>query len=494
MGFRKELRTLWMSFIWERVAAMRNIAIFVILAFVSGAAFCDEPPPLVNGGGAGLKDLVGSGKLVSVVLKDRGAVDQNLEVVEVGPDYVAVSSPTHERTSYRFSAVQEVRVQDGKVEAKKFTVDESRSLKIEEQKVVDRAFDRAREIFEAANSEQGLKMRAASLIALTGKKEADEYLRRLAASNDLETEIDATLRLYLAGDKDLAGPLVAQGLQSGNRKIKAKSAKLAGLVNDQNAIPLLMTTVQDRIADICAPAARALGRLKCKEAIPFLMKMLPELTQDKGDTFQTIHRVGKKAMVELNEDKGDAASFALTLLGQSDPAVKASIVEQLKDKLKTTSGQSQYRIVTVLFSVGDPQGKELLVQQFNQYPTLQPDAALLLARDGNWDAIQYLNSRLKRRYDEDEDVMRYRAMAAAALIQGSDATAVSYLQDLLRSDKVQMKKTICALIAELGKRKLIPVIQAAVENSNPDLAIQACTAVVAIAKPDFRARFVAFLN
>ncbi len=437
------------------------------LVALMGVAWADDMPPVIGGDGATLKDLVGKDTLVSVVLKERGAVDRNLKVVDIGPNYFAVVSSLAERTSYMFSSVAEVRVQKGRVETKKFTLDETRSLGIEEQKVLDRAFERAREVFQAADSEQGVKIRAATLLAFNGVAEAREYLKQLMASNDVETQIDVALRVYLAGGETIPGTLIGQGLQSGNRKVKAKAAKLAGLVGEKSAIPMLTLLSQDRISDISVPAAVALVRLNCREIIPTLMKML----------------------TETDELKGEAAIFGLSRLGGPE------VIEQLKAKLKDLSGQVLFRAILVLYNLGDAQGKDLLPKQMEQFPTLAPEAALVLARDGNWDAVQYLVDRLAHRYDEEVDVMTFRAKAASALIENGDTTAVSHLQELLRTDKPAVKREICSILATLGKRKLILVLQPLLEsakddNASRDLAIQAATAVVAIAKPDFRERLI----
>jgi len=434
------------------------------MALVSFAALAEDMPPVPNGNGRTLGDLAGKDTLVTVVLKDRGATDQNLRVVEVGPNYFSVVTSNGERLPYKFESVAEVRIQEGKVETRKFNLDENRTLKLEEQKVVDRAFDRAREIFVAANSDQTVKMRAAVLLAVSGRADGIEYLHRLSSTNDVGTDVDALLKLYLAGENEVPGGIVGKGLQNGDRKVMAAAIKLAGLIGDKDSIPPLMDAVQDRLAEISAPAARALARLGCRDAIPAIIRML----------------------LELSEDKGDAAIFALPRLGGQD------VIDQLKDKLKITSGQTQYRVVTCLYKLKDPLGKQLMLQQMEKFPTLSLEAALLLARDGNWDAAQFLSKRLKKRYDEKEDVLLSRAKAAAALVANADPTAVSYLQELLRSKNANVKKEICVLMAELGKRRLIPVLQPTMESADADLALQACSAVVAIAKPEFRERFLEY--
>jgi HEAT repeat protein len=444
---------------------MRKIILVVVVGLMGGAVFADEMPPVANGAGVTLRDLVGTPKLVTVVLKESGAMDHNLRVADIGPNSFAVLSPNNERTAYLFSSVAEIRLQDGKVETKKFTVDETRSLKVEEQKVVERAFDRAREIFEASNADQGIKMRAAVLLALSGKKEARDHLWRLATSNELETRLDAALCLYLVGEKEVAPTLVAQGLQSGNRKTRAKAARLAGLVGDKASIPLLAGMVQDRAGDLAGPAARALARLEYREMLPVLTRMI----------------------LERDEEKGRAAVFALSRLGGPD------VIQRVKKELEGTPEMSQvrYRLVVVLYKLGDPLGKQLLAGEMMEVKTLAEGAALFLAREGDFRAMQYLSERLKRRYDQTEEApLVLRANAAAALIEGGDPTAISHLQELLRSDKPAVKKAVCMVIAETGKRKLIPITQSAIENANPDVALHACSAAIGIARPEFRERLL----
>jgi HEAT repeat protein len=443
---------------------MHRTILTVGIALVAFASLAEDLPPVSNRNGLTLRDLVGKDTFVSVVLKDRGATDQNLRVVEIGPNYFSVLTQNGERMPYKFESVAEVRIQDGQIEARKFNLDENRMLKVEEQKVVDRALERAREIFDAANSDQTVKMRAATLLAVSGRADAVDYLRGLSTTNDLATDIDASLRLYLIGDKETNKAVLAKGLQSGDRKVKAAAVKLAGLTGDKDDIPILVDMLQERTVDISAPAARALARLDCRSGIPYMVRML----------------------VELNEEKGNAAIFALSRLGGQD------VVSQLKDKLKTTSGQTQYRVITCLYKLKDPLGKELMIKQMKNVPTLAPEAALVLARDGDWDAVQYLTGRLKRRYDETEDVMLYRAKAAAALVANADPTAISYVQELLRSDNVNIRKQICILLADLGKKRLIPILQPTIESADADLALQACAATVAIAKPDFRERYIEY--
>ena len=426
----------------------------------TGAVRADDTPVLVDGGGKTLKDLTGAATFVTIVLKTREAPDQNLRIREIGPDYLSVITTSNERTAYKFADIKEVRVQNGLVEAKKFTIEESRSLKSEQLKWVQRAFDRAREIYDASSNNQSQKMRAAMLLAVNRKNDAHDYLRQLAASNDLQTQLDAVMDLYIVGDTDIGAAVVDQGLDSGNPKIRGKAAELAGLLGLQETIPTLLKMVGDRSAPISAPAAKALARLKNREAIPTMLRML----------------------VERTEEKGRAAVFALARLDGPE------VIEQVKNKLTTTSGDAHFRVVLLLYKLGDPAAKKLMIATLEETPSLAPEAALVLARDNQYDGKQYLLNRLRRQASESEENLIFRAKAAAALVQGEDPTAVSSLQELLRTEKASIKKLSCQLIAELGARKLLATTQPVIENADAEVALEACCAAVAVAKSDFRQR------
>ena len=198
---------------------MRTVLMAVFLGVVACQAFGEDLPPVSNGNGTTLRDLVNSDKLVTVVLKDSGAVDHNLRVIDIGPNYFSVTSPDEERIAYLFSSVQEVRIQDDKVSEKVFNAEESRSLRAEEKKVVDRAIERVRELFEAKETEQEVRCAAAMLLAVDGQKDGVEYLVRYAASNDLASQLAACQALYLAGSKESAATTIAKGLASGPKLI-----------------------------------------------------------------------------------------------------------------------------------------------------------------------------------------------------------------------------------------------------------------------------------
>ena len=191
---------------------MQKILVTALSIGAAFSAFPEEMPPVVNGGGATLRDLAGTSKLVTVVIEDSGAEDPNLRVMEVDKAHFTVMTLSREEVPYLFASVKELRVQDGQVAVKQFAPEFSRSLRAEEQKVVDRAFRRAKEIFDASADRASVRMRAAMVMALNNRKEALEYLQSRATSGDVPTELAAMLSLYLAGAEDVGGEAVAAGL------------------------------------------------------------------------------------------------------------------------------------------------------------------------------------------------------------------------------------------------------------------------------------------
>ena len=69
---------------------MHRTILTVGIALVAFASLAEDLPPVSNRNGLTLRDLVGKDTFVSVVLKDRGATDHNLRVVEIGPNYFSV--------------------------------------------------------------------------------------------------------------------------------------------------------------------------------------------------------------------------------------------------------------------------------------------------------------------------------------------------------------------------------------------------------------------
>jgi HEAT repeat protein len=454
----------------SKIAGALAACVFVF----SGIAFAQNVSVTGANKGVSLKSLAGTETLVTIIIKETGAKLANQRVVAAQSDFFTVeaNTPNRERNAFQYADVQEVQVQGGVVEAKTFKVDTRRALREEELKVVESAFSRARDIFQNANDNQTLRMKAAVLGAINREQDKIDYLKQLAGTNDLPTKIRASLMLYLAGDLETGRPLIPQGLESGSPGVWADSARLAGVLGDSSRMDALTKRLSDRSAEYCAPSARVLAKLDYRNSIGTLLRMISE----------------------LNPEKAEAAIYALTRFGGDD------VIQQLKGQLKDSTGENRYRIIRVLYALGDGEGKDWMLNEIMRVPTLQPKAAVILARDGNAEAMQFLRDQLKKPYDElldpklFTDHVRSRAEAACALIEGGDPTAVAALQELLRSKKVEASAVVAELVARMGMPRIIVITKAPIENINPAIAIEACYAAVSVGNNDFRQRFVDLLD
>ncbi len=436
---------------------------FVLIMLIAASTFAAEIPVVGSEQPVNLADIVGTPTMITVVLKDSGARDANLKLLEVRADRIIVLAPNGDVIPYLADSVEAVELQDGTVEPRRIPQFETQVLRAEHQRVVDRAWARIREIYGQSSDDQELRIQAATLLALINDANAHNYLRQLADSNDIMTQLSAAGALFLVGD-NVSETLLRQALESGNRPARAKAAGLAGLTGYHDGIPFLQSMFQDRAAQLSAPATRALARLGAHDIVSRLLSM--------------IH--------ELHEAKGEAAIFALTQLGDED------VIEQIKYRLLEAEGVMRLRLVRVLKNLNDPMGLDELRFIYKNYPTLAPEVALLLAQEGDWEATQFLRNRLGRREDPTEANLRYRARNAKALLTGGDPSAMAVFQELLRSDNEDVTRYAFDLMVELGIPRLITLLQPSIENIDREFALNACQTVIALAFPEYRERLLQF--
>jgi len=160
----------------------------------------------------------------------------------------------------------------------------------------------------------------------------------------------------------------------------------------------------------------------------------------------------------------------------------------MKKKLGETEGMIKYRVASVLFQMNDPAGLAEFKKIFNDYPTLALQAALVLTKNGDWDAAQFLRTRLARREDPTDANLINRAETAAALLVNGDTAAQAVFQELLRSDSTKAKKRVFELFTDMGNVRLISILQKDIENVDKRVSLDACQAVVTLALPAFRTR------
>ena len=434
-------------------------AMTIALSLFAGTAMAQVP---VTGVNASLQDILGTSTLITVVLKQRGSTDPNCQLVDIGPGYLSVLTETGQRFAYRFEDIREIRVQGDRIEEDRYDPDASRALTDEEAASLRQALSRAREVFQQATDNQSVRMDAAAILTLNNDEEAERYLTGLAQSNDLETALEALLRLYAAGKDISQYEQIEMGLESGNRVIKGLAMTLAGLTGDPGFELRLRGHAEDRMAEIAVPAVRSLTRLGSQAIVPILLEMLGS----------------------LNADRAEVAVDCLVKLGGED------VKRQLRDRLDTAVRLERQRIIEVLYHLGDEDAEMQLLQQVESVPTLARRAAVVLASDGNYYARSYLSEHLNQRYDRDVRTLSCRAEMAAAVSRGGDRKSVAVLQELLRLDEPEVRDLTLRYIAELGRRTTLPVLRPALQHGDLRTAVRACEATVATLDPEYRERLI----
>ena len=443
--------------------------------------------PVVDGSGESLQDLSGSDTFVTVELKDTygSARDFNLKIKSVNGSEgtITVQKISGEITAYRLDDIDEIHVQKGQVAVKEYTRPPGGNLTTEEATIVSRAVSRVRELFELARDNQGLRMEMASILLTQEDPEALEYLESLARTDDLAVAIVASLELYLGG-KTPDTDLIDRGLASGQRAIRGLSALLAGNTRDpqfrSRVRALLKTATNEEFENI----AMAAGMLKDTQAIPMLVE----------------------ALRSLHSPKVVAALDALTKLGGKE--VEAAMLKLLK----SSDDNLRLSALEILYEIGDAettrkQATRILQDEFMGSIVHGVEAAMILAPSGDFDAQERLRQFYNEPHDKDIYSLAQRAAAASALFEGGYTPAKSMLRELLntRSDMIYEKGrtkdeafkettvmvvqiAVCVSIAENGSRKLLSLLEAPMQDSNPAVAYSACRAAIAISDAEYRFR------
>lgn len=443
--------------------------------------------PVLDGSGESLQDLVGSGKLVTVVLTEKFqfARDRNLKVISVNE---SEGTLTLERAGggiipYKLSDIRELRVQAGTLTTKNYKRREGGSLTSGQEDIVNRAETRARKLFESARDDQAMRMEVASLLGARGDRDALAYLESLSRTDDIGVSISASNSLYYAGqkpDKDL----IFRGLASGQRAVRTQAAKLAGRTRDPQFRKKVRELLDDASVDDFAKIAAASSLLQDPEAVPILTKALESLHQSKiNGALNSLSRMGGK----------EVESAMLDLVERSEDPVRV-------------------RALLVLYRVGDPdttkkEAADILRNEYMDSAVYGEWAALALAPSGDWGAQERLRAFYHAPHDNNFDNLGQRAAFAAALFEGGYGQAKSMLRDLLntREDTIYAKgqtkneyfkqgtvaatkDIVCMYIAKNGSRSLLSLLDAPMQDSNPFIAFSACKAAVAISDAEYRSR------
>lgn len=456
---------------------MRHLIGLLVTGLAATAAFGQVP---VSGGdGATLQRIAGTDTRVTVILKDAGAEIANLRITELRDGHFETINEQGVESYFPYDAVSGIRVQGGIVEVSTRDVLGDRALSEDEAKALAEAMDKVRELFRTAVDNQRIRMDAAVLLMVAGeddqKAAAEEYLRQLLDTTDIQTRMSAALSLYEAGDPGPAAEVALEGLNNRDRSVRAVGAVLAGLAKLEDAELQLNRMVRDRAADVSAPAAWALGKIGDRDALPTIINML----------------------TDRNPTRAEAAVSALIDMGDDE------LIEGLQVELERQEGLARFRVARVLHALGDEVGTNVIRNEYleSQAGPIRHQAAIILAKDGDVKALQTLREDLRSRYDPTPAELVRRAQAVAALTAAGDRTYLGAFQELLgqsnqfesRDPAVQLRNqvgeiAVLAVIALSGDRTLLTTINPSVSSREPMVAITACSAAVAITNEEYRER------
>ncbi|MEK7795417.1 MAG: hypothetical protein AAB353_12850 [Candidatus Hydrogenedentota bacterium] len=446
------------------------------LAVAAGLIVAPAQVPVVGGGT--LKSLKDSGNLVTVVLTTENARDANLKITGIFDLHITFGRPDGTPTSYTIASIKEIRVQDEKVEISTQRRMPGGALSAQDEDVAASAVQRAYGLFEQSQGDQAVRIQAAGVLAASGNQDAlNSYLVPLSQGNNALLALEAALYMYLAG-ATVPPEVIERGLLSGERAAKANAATIAGLTNAQQFMAPVRDMLKDTTPEIYPAAAVAAGRLKIFEGLEYLMRGFRALTPEKAE----------------------ATVRALVILG--GPEVESAIEPYLEDKVR----QEWFRAARALYRMGNEKGKRLM-QDALKSPAFRDDAALILAKDGDWEAQQELRKILDRPFDPSVENLVDRAKIYGVLLENGDPAGKTELLDLMqigpdaiiyrgegKGDKekaegvVTVQVAVCHVAAALGNRGLMAVMQIGIPAAAPKVALAACEAATAISNPEYGER------
>jgi len=435
--------------------------------------------PVSGGSGATLEQIAGTDTRVTLTLKDASAEVPNLRILSLRDGHFETLNEQGVEAYYPYALVSRINVQGGVVEVSTRDVLGDRALSEDENNALQEALTKIRELFRTMQNNQLVRMEAATLLIVAGEEDeqatAQEYLKKLLDSNDIQTRMTAAMALYESGDPIPASEVALEGLNNRDRSVRASAAVLAGLTRHTGAELQLTRMVRDRSPEISAPAAWALGRIRDTDALPTILNMV----------------------TDRNPARADAAMLSLIEMGGDD------LVEGLQAELTRSEGLARFRVARVLHALGDEVGTNVIRNEYleSQAVPLRHRAAVILAKQEDVKALQVLRQDLRSRYDANPDILLRRAEAVEALIGAGDRTYMGAFQELLgqsnqfesRNAAVQARNQIgeaavLAVIAQSGDRSLLTTVSPSVANHQPLVSIAACAAAIALANDEYRAR------
>ncbi|MFC1526378.1 HEAT repeat domain-containing protein [Candidatus Latescibacterota bacterium] len=163
-----------------------------------------------------------------------------------------------------------------------------------------------------------LALMLGALLVACAEREAEELVERLKTRDPAELR-EVTGKLLRMNNSAIV-PALRRGLQAEKWQTRYMSAQLLGKARAAEAIPDLISALDDTVHAVVAAAAEALGRLDCHSAVPRLIKLV-----DHSDEV-----VGTRAAEALGRIGSPSALGALCQGAPGrGPAYRAALVSAL---------------------------------------------------------------------------------------------------------------------------------------------------------------------
>ncbi len=256
------------------------------------------------------------------------------------------------------------------------------------------------------------------LVAVLANLNTPAAQKRLAAfttDSDAFTRTAACIALLQFGDARGADGLF-NAISRFEWKQRQEMADALGFSGFSATLPILLRLVKDSDYDVRRSAANALGNLGLPEAIPDLVDVAG---QDSND--------GVRAY----------AALALAKLGESlDAVTAASYLEA------PPTAAFQLRGASALMRLGNRAGRGALRRMVEQSSPPYPElAAAMLVHGEGWKDLELVQWLVKSSND------KVRLVGVMALCRSSDEAAFTTLMDRLYSDSAEIRATITAWLS-----------------------------------------------
>ncbi len=226
-------------------------------------------------------------------------------------------------------------------------------------------------------------------------------------------------------------------------ELRSDACSLLGTTGGEKATGLLLSSLDDADAGLRSSAARALGRLKCVDAIPELVRRLESAALDDDPE---------------SEEEVDALIEALVSLASpwhSEATVAGEVIELLSTRLAGAQEEVRLAIATVLGRIGRHEDEELVARLLKDpSPRVRRAAVEALERLEPGAASEPLRLALA---DESSLV---RIAAAVALGNSQNPAVIDDLPRLIHDEDSRVSAAAVHSIGMHCQRDGVPVEQA----------------------------------